>query len=242
MPVPGRTLAVFVGTSEALLSSTRFSRKTVQRASRVVRTSGAGERLAPASQVPSCGGGGSLWEELKLTPTSFARKSVGRREPDQVVLGDRLLDPGVAVTAGADIEAGVVEAGGVDMIEPTPDRSGRPETVAAEQTRVVGGQVAAPPAAHAAPEHLSAATVVVGRAAVEVADGQVLDPDLVSLDRDSVPDPVAAVDDDPVAVEAAQMQIRGADRDRARVDARGDQDPVARPRLHERCLGRAPCG
>jgi len=68
-PQPGWTLEVFAGTVSASLPSTRLLRKTVQRGSCVV-VGGA------APQLPSCGGGGSLSEELSDAPTALPRKVV----------------------------------------------------------------------------------------------------------------------------------------------------------------------
>jgi hypothetical protein len=70
-------LEVFAGTVSASLPTTRLPRKTVQRESRVV-VGGA------APQLPSCGGGGSLAEELSDAPTALLRKvecSMVKRPP-----------------------------------------------------------------------------------------------------------------------------------------------------------------
>src|SRR5438067_12969967 len=80
------------------------------------------------------------------------------------------------------------------------------------------------------PPHLVAVLRVLAVAAVEVADGQVLDPYAVRGDRDPVAGVVAAVDDNAVAVDAPQMQPRRRDPDRPDVHAAVDQDPVARMR------------
>jgi len=76
------------------------------------------------------------------------------------------------------------------------------EDVAAEQAGVVDGQVVAVPAVQVVPPDLVAAVLGVRRGAVEVAHGQVLDPDIARPHLDPVHAlPVAAIDDDPVAIQ-----------------------------------------
>jgi hypothetical protein len=75
IPQPGLSLDVFEGTVRLLFETNRFRRTIVQRPIAVDVIVGIGLRFAPASQVPSCGGGGSLSEELRLIPTASFRKS-----------------------------------------------------------------------------------------------------------------------------------------------------------------------
>jgi hypothetical protein len=194
-----------------LLATIRLPRMSVQRLSAVEVIVGVALRFVFAAQVQSCGGGGSLSEEFKLSPTALLRKSESSRPrcppelvlaADRVALGERVRDGRLAVAVGADVEAGVVEAGGVNVIPLAALCSLGKEAVAAEQAGVVDGQVVAVPAVRLGPPDLVAAVLGVGRRAVEVADGQVLDPDIARPHRDPVHAlPVAAVDDDPVAIQ-----------------------------------------
>jgi hypothetical protein len=79
MPQPGRSLEVFEGTLRLLLATIRLRRTSVQRLSAVEVIVGVAVRFVLASQVPSCGGGGSLSEEFKLSPTALLRKSESSR-------------------------------------------------------------------------------------------------------------------------------------------------------------------
>src|SRR5712692_10389236 len=75
MPQPGRTLDVFDGTERLLLETIRLRRKIVQRATAVEWIAGVRLRFSPASQVPSCGGGGSLSVEFGLSPIALSRNT-----------------------------------------------------------------------------------------------------------------------------------------------------------------------
>jgi hypothetical protein len=66
--------------------------------------------------------------------------------PPALVLDQRILDQRPAVAAGADVQAGVVEPGGVDVLEEPVHRVTGEQAVAAEQSGVVCGQVLPPPA------------------------------------------------------------------------------------------------
>src|SRR5439155_27041137 len=73
--------------------------------------------------------------------------------------------------------------------------------------------------------------LAVARRAVEVAHGQVLDPDVRrALDLDPVADAMRAVDDHHVPVQPADVEIPDADHDLLPVDAGRDHHPVARLR------------
>ena len=239
-------MSELAGVERLPLSSIRLWRKIVQRLIWVKLKAGSGERFDPESHAPSCGGGLSLsGSESGATPTLLSRKveSSTTRWPPALVLdhpsafrsNERVLDQRVAVTAGADVQAGVVEPGRVDVLEEAVDRVAGEQPVAAEQTGVVGGQVLAPPAVDpdpaavvtgALPPHLVAVQRVLAPAPVEVADSEVLDPDAIGLDHDAVADVVAAVEDHRVAVDAADVEPRRADHHRAGVHAAVDQDPV----------------
>jgi len=71
---------------------------------------------------------------------------VRAREAERVALDQRVRDRRVAVGAGVDVDAGVVEAARVDVVKLAVDRVRGEEPVAAQQARVVGGEpVAVPP-------------------------------------------------------------------------------------------------
>jgi hypothetical protein len=70
---------VFEGTLRLLLATIRLPRMSVQRLSAVEVIVGVAPRFVFAAQVPSCGGGGSLSEELRLSPTALLRKSESSR-------------------------------------------------------------------------------------------------------------------------------------------------------------------
>jgi hypothetical protein len=63
------------GRLRLLLATIRLPRMSVQRLSAVEVIVGVALRFVFAAQVPSCGGGGSLSEELRLSPTALSRKS-----------------------------------------------------------------------------------------------------------------------------------------------------------------------
>ena len=96
---------------------------------------------------------------------------------------------------------------------------GRVEGVDAVVLVVVGGHVARPVAAHAGPEQ---------PVDERVADGQVLHRHLVGGHADPVGPQELAVDHHPVPVAATDGQRRHGDLDLLAVDARADQDQVAR--------------
>ena len=75
-----------------------------------------------------------------------AAAGVRPRIAQPVALDERIVDERVAVAARPDVEAGVVEPGGVDMLEEPVDRVGGEQAVAADQAGVVGRQVLAVPA------------------------------------------------------------------------------------------------
>jgi hypothetical protein len=75
----GPFVEVSEGTLKLLLATIRFPRMSVQRLSAVEAIVGVALRFAFASQVPSCGGGGSLSDELRLSPTALLRKSESSR-------------------------------------------------------------------------------------------------------------------------------------------------------------------
>ena len=96
---------------------------------------------------------------------------------------------------------------------------GRVEGVDAVVLVVVGGHIARPVAAHAGPEQ---------PVDERVADGQVLHRHLVGGHADPVGPQELAVDHHPVPVAAADGHRRHGDLDLLAVDARADQDQVAR--------------
>src|SRR5262249_59530868 len=130
---------------------------------------------------------------------------------------------------------GIVEARGVDVVPESVDGVGGEDAVAGEEPIRVGREVLAVPAIQpdlsravaAVPPDL-VAILAVERRAVEVAHGEVLDPDTVALpDLDAIPDLVLAVDDHPVPIHATNGQLRRRDLDRVRICAESDDHPRA---------------
>ena len=115
IPQPGRSLEVFEGTFTLLFARIRLRRTSVQRLSAVDVIVGVTLRFVFASQVPSCGGGGSLSEEFKLRPTALLREErvlddqvsarVRAGVADRVALGERMGERGSTVAAGTYVEA-----------------------------------------------------------------------------------------------------------------------------------------
>ena len=171
-----------------------------------------------------------------------ATARVRARVADRVVFDRRVVDQRFAFPAGADVDARVVVARGVDVF-PGPFLLVLGEDpVAAVEARVVRGEVLPPPAVRALffrpvaagpPERVAVRAVRGG--AVVVAAGHVFDPHVVGLfDQD----PVAAagrgfalpVEDHGVAVHAADVDVAVGARhdDFFVVDARFDEHPIAR--------------
>ena len=171
---------------------------------------------------------------------------VRSREAERVSLRQRVPHVRAAVGTRADVDPCVVEAARIHVVEAALHGVGREQPVATLQPSVVRRQVVAVPALRAnsprlvpaAPPDLVAA-LTVARRAVEVTNGQVLAPDVRRLLHfDPVADSVPPVDDHLVPVQPAQVQIRRADHDPFRIDARSDQYPVTRLRRVDRALDR----
>ena len=142
---------------------------------------------------------------------------VGARVAEGVALGHDPIDDRVAGMALADVEAGVGRARSIGVLEQAVDRV---EGVDAVILVGVGGHIRGAVAAYPGPEQPVDACV---------AHGQVLDRDRVGGDADPVGPLELGVDDHPVAVAAPDDQGRHRDLDLLAVDARPDQDQVARP-------------
>ena len=156
-------------------------------------------------------------------------------EAQRVPLDQCVPDVRATVRARTDVHARVAEATRVHVVEAAADGVRGEQSVASGQTRVVRGQVIAPPAVRA--DHAALVTavppdfvaVLAVLCVVEVADGQVLDPNVRGLfNLDPVAERVASVDDHEVPIHPAQVQLRRPDHDLFAVDARRDEHPVAR--------------
>ena len=147
---------------------------------------------------------------------------VRARVAEHVRLGHDVGDERGARVALADVEAGVGVARAVAVVELA---AGRVEGVQPVRAVVVRGHVAGPVAGEG-----EALAVVAGEEhAVRgvVPHGEVLDRDVVGEDLDAVLALELAVDDDLVAVEAADGQALGLDGDALVVHPRRDEHEVA---------------
>ncbi len=171
---------------------------------------------------------------------------VGARVAERVVLDPGVRDRRLAVPARTDVEAGVVHARGVDLIERAVHGVRDEDAVAAEETRVERGEVGARPAVQADHPGPVAAVppdlvpvVAVSAGAIEVAHGEVLEGHVVGLEHDeAVTHHVLAVDDDLVAIHPTHVQVRRRDAHGLVVGSGVDEDPVAGLRRGDRGLDR----
>jgi hypothetical protein len=104
IPVPGRRLAVFLGAVGLSFPMMRLLRKIVQRAILVEAIVGVARRFVPASQVPSCGGGGSLKLEFAVKPIVLSRMTTVKHNTVSI-------DPAEMQMRGADRDRFTVDAG-----------------------------------------------------------------------------------------------------------------------------------